>query len=51
MDASTWGSPDEDAVSAVAAAALSNFIGSLVSLPLAHDIAHVGSHGLAILAM
>ncbi|KRQ15452.1 DMT family transporter [Bradyrhizobium manausense] len=36
--------------SMVAAAALSNFIGSLVSLLLAHDIAHVGSHNLAILA-
>ena len=35
----------------VAAAALSNFIGSLVSLPLAHDIAHVSGHNLAILAM
>ncbi|WFU77534.1 DMT family transporter [Bradyrhizobium sp. CIAT3101] len=35
--------------SMVAAAALSNFIGSIVSLPFAHDIAHVG--GLAILAM
>lgn len=37
--------------SMVAAAALSNFMGSLVSLPFAHDIAHVGGHGLAILAM
>ncbi|MHC4054720.1 DMT family transporter [Bradyrhizobium sp. 25ACV] len=37
--------------SMVAAAALSNFIGSLVSLPFAHDIAHVGGNGLAILAM
>ncbi|MCP3443948.1 DMT family transporter [Bradyrhizobium sp. CCGUVB14] len=37
--------------SMVAAAALSNFIGSLVSLPFAHDIAHVGGHSLAILAM
>lgn len=37
--------------SMVAAAALSNFMGSLVSLPFAHDIAHIGSHGLAILAM
>jgi drug/metabolite transporter (DMT)-like permease len=36
--------------SMVAAAALSNFIGSLVSLPFAHDIAHVGGHNLAILA-
>ncbi|SFO82556.1 EamA-like transporter family protein [Bradyrhizobium sp. Ghvi] len=39
------------ATSMVAAAALSNFIGSLVSLPLAHDVAHVGGHDLAILAM
>ncbi|RXH23435.1 hypothetical protein XH99_32555 [Bradyrhizobium nanningense] len=37
--------------SMVAAAALSNFLGSLVSLPFAHDIAHVGGNGLAILAM
>ena len=37
--------------SMVAAAALSNFMGSLVSLPFAHDIAHVGGNGLAILAM
>lgn len=37
--------------SMVAAAALSNFIGSLVSLPFAHDISHVGGNGLAILAM
>ncbi|MBB4422038.1 drug/metabolite transporter (DMT)-like permease [Bradyrhizobium sp. CIR48] len=37
--------------SMVAAAALSNFIGSLVSLPFARDIAHVGGHGLLILAM
>lgn len=37
--------------SMVAAAALSNFMGSLVSLPFAHDIAHVGGHGLAILAL
>jgi drug/metabolite transporter (DMT)-like permease len=37
--------------SMVAAAALSNFIGSLVSLPFARDIGHVGSHSLAILAM
>jgi drug/metabolite transporter (DMT)-like permease len=37
--------------SMVAAAALSNFIGSLVSLPFARDIAHVDSHGLAILGM
>lgn len=36
--------------SMVAAAALSNFIGSLVSLPFAHDIAHVSGHNLAILA-
>jgi drug/metabolite transporter (DMT)-like permease len=35
----------------VAAAALSNFMGSLVSLPFAHDIAHVGGNNLAILAM
>jgi drug/metabolite transporter (DMT)-like permease len=37
--------------SMVAAAALSNFLGSLVSLPFAHDIAHVSGHTLAILAM
>ncbi|MCW2086592.1 UNVERIFIED_ORG: drug/metabolite transporter (DMT)-like permease [Bradyrhizobium japonicum] len=37
--------------SMVAAAALSNFMGSLVSLPFAHDIAHVGGNNLAILAM
>jgi drug/metabolite transporter (DMT)-like permease len=37
--------------SMVAAAALSNFLASLVSLPFAHDIAHVGSSSLAILAM
>ena len=37
--------------SMVAAAALSNFIGSLISLPFARDIAHVGGHNLAILAM
>ncbi|SCB34739.1 EamA-like transporter family protein [Bradyrhizobium shewense] len=37
--------------SMVAAAALSNFIGSLVGLPFAHDIAHVGGNGFAILAM
>ena len=37
--------------SMVAAAALSNFLGSLVSLPFAHDIAHVGGNSLAILAM
>jgi drug/metabolite transporter (DMT)-like permease len=37
--------------SMVAAAALSNFLGSLVSLPFAHDVAHVGGNGLAILAM
>jgi drug/metabolite transporter (DMT)-like permease len=37
--------------SMVAAAALSNFIGSLVSLPLAHDIAHVSGHNLAIVAL
>ncbi|MHC2619608.1 drug/metabolite transporter (DMT)-like permease [Bradyrhizobium huanghuaihaiense] len=36
--------------SMVAAAALSNFLGSFVSLPFAHDIAHVGGSGLAILA-
>lgn len=36
--------------SMVAAAALSNFIGSLVSLPFATDIAHVSGHDLAILA-
>ncbi|WP_240536259.1 DMT family transporter [Bradyrhizobium genomosp. III] len=34
--------------SMVAAAALSNFIGSLVSLPFAHDIAHVGGQNLAV---
>ncbi|WP_441235884.1 DMT family transporter [Bradyrhizobium sp. 930_D9_N1_4] len=37
--------------SMVAAAALSNFVGSLVSLPFAHDIARVGGNGLAILTM
>lgn len=37
--------------SMVAAAALSNFLGSLVSLPFAHDIAHVSGQNLAILAM
>lgn len=37
--------------SMVAAAALSNFVGSLVSFPFAHDVAHVGSNNLAILAM
>ena len=37
--------------SMVAAAALSNFLGSLVSLPFARDIAHVGGNGLVILAM
>ncbi|MGD5596724.1 hypothetical protein QUT21_22625, partial [Xanthomonas citri pv. citri] len=37
--------------SMVAAAALSNFLGSLVSLPFARDIAHVGGNSLAILAM
>ena len=37
--------------SMVAAAALSNFLASLVSLPFAQDIAHVGSSSLAILAM
>ena len=37
--------------SMVAAAALSNFMGSLVSLPFAHDITHVGGNSLAILAM
>jgi drug/metabolite transporter (DMT)-like permease len=37
--------------SMVAAAALSNFMGSLVSFPFAHDIAHVGGNSLAILAM
>lgn len=36
--------------SMVAAAALSNFVGSLVSLPFAHDLAHVGGQNLAILA-
>lgn len=38
-------------MSMVAAAALSNFLGSLVSLPFAHDIAHVSGQNLAILAM
>lgn len=37
--------------SMVAAAALSNFMGTLVSLPFAHDIAGVGGNSLAILAM
>jgi drug/metabolite transporter (DMT)-like permease len=37
--------------SMVAAAALSNFLGSLVSFPFAHDITHVTGNGLAILAM
>lgn len=37
--------------SMVAAAALSNFLGSLVSLPFAHDITHVSGISLAILAM
>lgn len=37
--------------SMVAAAGLSNFLASLVSLPFARDIAHVGGHSLAILAM
>ena len=37
--------------SMVAVAALSNFLGSLVSLPFAHDITHVGGNSLAILAM
>jgi drug/metabolite transporter (DMT)-like permease len=37
--------------SMVAAAALSNFLGSLVSLPFAHDIAHVSGNDLAVLAM
>ncbi len=37
--------------SMVAAAALSNFLGSLVSLPFARDIAHVSGSSLAILAM
>ncbi|MGY4436915.1 drug/metabolite transporter (DMT)-like permease [Bradyrhizobium sp. F1.13.1] len=37
--------------SMVAAAALSNFLGSLVSLPFAHDIARVDGANLAILAM
>jgi drug/metabolite transporter (DMT)-like permease len=37
--------------SMVAAAALSNFLGSLVSLPFAHDIAHVSGNSLAVLAM
>jgi drug/metabolite transporter (DMT)-like permease len=37
--------------SMVAAAALSNFLGSLVSLPFAHDIAHLGGTDIFILAM
>ncbi|MGY3507152.1 DMT family transporter [Bradyrhizobium lupini] len=37
--------------SMVAAAALSNFLGSLVSLPFAHDLVHIDSANLAILAM
>lgn len=37
--------------SMVAAAALSNFLGSLVSLPFAHDLAHVGGNDLLTLAM
>jgi drug/metabolite transporter (DMT)-like permease len=37
--------------SMVAAAALSNFLGSLVSLPFAHDIAHLGATNIFILAM
>jgi drug/metabolite transporter (DMT)-like permease len=37
--------------SMVAAAALSNFLGSLVSLPFAHVIAHVSGNDLAVLAM
>jgi drug/metabolite transporter (DMT)-like permease len=37
--------------SMVAAAALSNFLGSLVSLPFAHDLAHVGGSDLLTLAM
>jgi drug/metabolite transporter (DMT)-like permease len=35
----------------VAAAALSNFLGSLVSIPFAHDIANVTGTGISILAM
>ena len=35
----------------VAAAAMSNFLGSLVSIPFAHDIASVSGHQLVILAM
>src|SRR5665213_3566835 len=37
--------------SMVAAAALSNFLGSLVSLPFAHDIAHLGGTDILVLAM
>lgn len=37
--------------SMVAAAALSNFLGSLVSLPFARDLVHIDSANLAILAM
>jgi drug/metabolite transporter (DMT)-like permease len=37
--------------SMVAAAALSNFLGSLVSLPFAHDIARAAASDLSILAM
>jgi drug/metabolite transporter (DMT)-like permease len=37
--------------SMVAAAALSNFLGSLVSLPFAHDLGHVGGSDLLTLAM
>jgi drug/metabolite transporter (DMT)-like permease len=37
--------------SMVAAAALSNFLGSLVSLPFAHDIARLGGADIFVLAM
>jgi len=37
--------------SMVAAAALSNFLGSVVSLPFAHDIAHLGQIDIFIAAM
>ena len=37
--------------SMVAAAALSNFLGSLISLPFTHDLAHVGGADLLTLAM
>jgi len=37
--------------SMVAAAAMSNFLGSLVSLPFAHGIASVSAHDIGVLAM